>query len=246
MKKILLLRAIIAVLIVSFLGILPAQADVVVSGVWRDLGTYILPANNKDVGASSDRVANGYFTNLNVSGTCTGCGTGGSGGSISSETPVGTINGSNTTFTVSNSPTFETVNGQVLTQNNGYTLSSLTITYSVAPVSGSVLASFYNTSTGGSGVSRSIISTSTSTTMLAVAGTDYVYLVTSTSTTTPVMTLPTSVSNTNQYTVKNVGVGAVLINAASSQTMDGSSTTTLSSQYQSDDFISNNSNWNIK
>lgn len=42
-------------------------------------GTGVIPNSNLDIGASGQRVPNGYFTNLNVS-SCTGCGGGGGGG----------------------------------------------------------------------------------------------------------------------------------------------------------------------
>lgn len=68
---------------------------------------------------------------------------------VDSETPSGSINGSNTTFTLANTPTTGTVrlflNG--LRQNagagNDYTISSSTITMLTAPVSGDVLLADY-------------------------------------------------------------------------------------------------------
>lgn len=89
-------------------------------------------------------------------------------------------------------------------------------------------------------ISRSIISSSGSVTMLAVSATDYVYLVTALHT----MTLPTAVSNTNMYTVKNNHSAAITVNTTSSQTIDGSTSISLLPG-ESRDFISNNSNWSL-
>jgi hypothetical protein len=53
--------------------------------------------------------------------------------SASLETPTGSVNGTNRTFTVLNTPKFITLDGQTLYQNYGYTLSGLTITTDIAP-----------------------------------------------------------------------------------------------------------------
>jgi len=64
---------------------------------------------------------------------------------VTEETPSGTINGSNTTFTLANTPTSGTVklylNGvrQKSGAGNDYTISTNTITMTTAPVSGDVL-----------------------------------------------------------------------------------------------------------
>lgn len=64
---------------------------------------------------------------------------------VFSETPSGTINGSNTTFTISATPTSGTLqlhlNGVRLSAGagNDYTLSTNTITFTTAPVSGDVI-----------------------------------------------------------------------------------------------------------
>jgi hypothetical protein len=68
---------------------------------------------------------------------------------VDSETPSGSINGSNTTFTLANTPIAGTVklflNGQRLNAGagNDYTISSATITMATAPVSGDVLIADY-------------------------------------------------------------------------------------------------------
>lgn len=96
--------------------------------------------------------------------------------------------------------------------------------------------------TGGSGGTvRSINSISSPTTAGATAGTDYVYLVSGTTT----LTLPTAVTNTNLYTIKNVGTGVVTIATTSAQTIDGSTTTVMPVQYTAVDLISDTANWNV-
>lgn len=96
--------------------------------------------------------------------------------------------------------------------------------------------------TGGSGgIGRTVIKISTATAGGATAATDYVYLISGTTT----LTLPTAVGNTNLYTVKNVGTAIVTIATTSSQTIDGSSTITLSVANTNLDIISDNSNWKV-
>ena len=106
-------------------------------------------------------VTPGTYTNATVTFDATGRATSASNGSgggltasnfVYSETPSGTINGSNVTFTLANTPTSGTVrlyeNGQRLTQGAlpaDYTISGNTITFNtgLAPTSGSVLQSDY-------------------------------------------------------------------------------------------------------
>jgi len=98
------------------------------------------------------------------------------------------------------------------------------------------------TSTGGSGITRSVNVISSPTTAGATSSTDYVYLVSGTTT----LTLPTAVGNTNLYTVKNTGVNTVSIATTSSQTIDGSTAPiTLPVANTSLDLISDGSNWSI-
>lgn len=94
---------------------------------------------------------------------------------------------------------------------------------------------------GGSGITRLIQSVAVDTTMGSTAAVDYVYLVSGTTT----ITLPTAVSNSNLYTIKNVGTGVVTVNTTSSQTIDGSLTITMPLQYTSVDIESDTANWNI-
>ena len=53
---------------------------------------------------------------------------------VTVETPTGIINGSNVTFTVSNTPKYVISDGVTYFVNNGYTLSGLTVTMDIAPV----------------------------------------------------------------------------------------------------------------
>ena len=54
-------------------------------------------------------------------------------GSLTFETPTGTVDGSNTTFSVTATPQFVIVDGISYFENNGYTIVGLTITTSVPP-----------------------------------------------------------------------------------------------------------------
>lgn len=58
---------------------------------------------------------------------------GGGGGGVTYRTPSGAVDGSNTSFTAVSSPNFVVADGITYFENNGYTLSGLTITMSVAP-----------------------------------------------------------------------------------------------------------------
>ena len=71
--------------------------------------------------------------------------------------------------------------------------------------------------------------------------TDYIYFASNTIT----ITLPTAISNTNSYVIKNVGTGIITINTTSSQTIDGSLTALINVQYLSLTLISDGANWNI-
>ena len=84
---------------------------------------------------------------------------------------------------------------------------------------------------------RSINSVSTNTAAGFAANTDYIYLVTGTTS----ITLPSATSNTNRYTIKNVGIGVVTIVG----TIDGSTNIALQPTEASVDLISNGTSWNI-
>ena len=91
-----------------------------------------------------------------------------------------------------------------------------------------------------SAINRTIITTSGNTTAGATANTDYVYLVAGNHT----VTMPTAVSNTNCYTIKNGYTANITINTTSSQTIDGTTSIQIAPD-ESVDIISNNTNWRI-
>ena len=84
-----------------------------------------------------------------------GGGGGGTNSFVTTETPSGTINGSNVTFTLANTPVAGTLqiarDGQALYETNDWTLSGATVTMVSAPVTGSVLRASYQITTGTSG-----------------------------------------------------------------------------------------------
>lgn len=99
-----------------------------------------------------------------------------------------------------------------------------------------------STGGGGGGTVRSINSVNTSQTAGSTSGTDYVYLCSGTMT----LTMPdATASNTNLYTIKNVGSGIITINTTSAQTIDGSATIIMPVQYTSVDLISDTANWSV-
>jgi len=72
----------------------------------------------------------------------------GSLGTEAQEEPTGTVNGSNVTFTLANTPVSSSsvklyLNGIFQRQGTDYTISSATITMATAPVSGQVLDANY-------------------------------------------------------------------------------------------------------
>lgn len=90
----------------------------------------------------------------------------GSSATAFAETPSGTINGSNTAFTLANTPSatsgvIVTLDGVVQRNGSGldYTVSGTTITFVAAPATGSEIFAYYNTLTGaGSGTVTSVAS----------------------------------------------------------------------------------------
>lgn len=97
---------------------------------------------------------------------------------------------------------------------------------------------------GGSvtGIIRSVNNIAVTTSAGAVPGTDYVYLAGATLS----LVLPTSIGNSNLYTVKNTGSGTVTVLPTGAETIDGSANLILPIQFTSVDLISNNSgNWDI-
>lgn len=68
---------------------------------------------------------------------------------LANESLIGNQNGSNKVFTVTHTPVFINNAGQVMSDGNGYTLSTLTVTFDNAPpTSPSPLQSFYNATAG--------------------------------------------------------------------------------------------------
>jgi len=91
---------------------------------------------------------------------------------------------------------------------------------------------------GGSGISRTVVTTSGSLTLGAAASTDYTYFVAGAHT----LTMPTAVANTNRYSLKNNHSAAITVDTTSAQTIDGGSTLILQPN-DAVDLMSNNSNW---
>jgi len=91
------------------------------------------------------------------------------------------------------------------------------------------------------GVSRTVSVLSVSSTLAASAGVDYVFF--------PNvginLTLPTAISNTNRYSIKNMSASSILVSAATGQNIDGNTDIVLSTQYAAVDLMSNNSVWGI-
>lgn len=95
--------------------------------------------------------------------------------------------------------------------------------------------------TSGGGTTRSINTLSSSTTTLgSTANTDYYYICNGACT----LTMPTAVGNTNLYVIKNI-IGTDTINTTSSQTIDGSTSISLTTDYLSITLISDGANWII-
>lgn len=66
-----------------------------------------------------------------------------SGGGLTFETPTGAIDGVNVTYTVLHTPKAVILNGEWYFENDGYTLTDLTITMLITPMTGSTLRSAY-------------------------------------------------------------------------------------------------------
>ncbi len=98
-----------------------------------------------------------------------------------------------------------------------------------------------------SGNSRpTITSVSTNTTISNPASTDSWIIYNSTASSQITITLPTAASITGmRYDIKRSGAGSVIVATTSSQTIDGLSSVTISSQYANLTVISDGSNWII-
>ena len=92
----------------------------------------------------------------------------------------------------------------------------------------------------GGGYTKSINNISTNTSAGSAANTEYYYICTASLT----LTLPTAVGNTNEYNIK-VTSGTLTINTTSSQTIDGSTSITMSVANTARTLISDGSNWQI-
>ena len=130
------------------------------------------------------------------------------------------------------------VNGSVTVASGYYKIP-------VTPITGSVQTDgliFYLMfiRNGDKGPSRSISTVTSNTTAGSANDTDYVYIVTGAYT----VTMPSAMSNTNRYSIKNGHSAAITVNTTLSQTIDGSSSISIAAE-DSVDLISDNSNWRI-
>ncbi|HSX15373.1 MAG TPA: hypothetical protein VLF40_01150 [Candidatus Saccharimonadales bacterium] len=92
-----------------------------------------------------------------------------------------------------------------------------------------------------SGISRITGTITVSSLLPAVASTDYVYFCVNTIT----IMLPTAVGNSNLYTLKNTGAGAITVITSLSETIDGVSSATIPMANMSLSFISDGTNWQL-
>ena len=94
----------------------------------------------------------------------------------------------------------------------------------------------------GSMAAKVTISSATSNTL----GSDYNFIYTGTSAATATLPDATTIGG-RMYTIKNASTNssALTVNTTSSQTIDGATSYTLSTQYQTVSVVSNGSNWNI-
>ena len=97
------------------------------------------------------------------------------------------------------------------------------------------------TSSGGAGTSRSISTVAVSSVVSDTAATDHVIIASQ----GVLLTMPTAVSNTNLYTIKNTAASSVMVKADGSETIDGDANIILGSRYTAVDLISDNANWHI-
>lgn len=218
-----------AVKVPSYGGLYNSTAKVL------ELGSYGTPPVNyigieaAPAGTAADIYAGGTDTNIDFAVTPKGTGRLKSGG-----VTVPTISSTDTLTGKTMAAGSNTITGLAVANLGGITGTPSSSNYLRGDGTWATVA-------GGTGITRSISSISAPATAGATASTDYVYFVSGTTT----LTLPTAVSNTNRYTVKNVGVATVTIATTSSQTIDGSSTITLPVSNTSVDLISNNANWRV-
>ena len=144
------------------------------------------------------------------------------------------------------------MNRNILVGNNSSTLgrytdlnvkagSNITLSYSNNDNLKTTDLTIAATSSVAGGTNRSISTVSVSSTLAAVASTDYVVIAGD----GIKLTMPTAVSNTNLYTIKNKAASSVLVAADGAETIDGDANIILATQYVSVDLISDNANWHI-
>jgi hypothetical protein len=110
--------------------------------------TFTLPSSSQTLTGASDP---SVFTNKSISGATNTLTLLPIGANIVQEIPSGTVNGTNTTFILSNTPPANsavvlTMNGLTLVQGSGndYTISGATITMLSAPATGQKLYAVYS------------------------------------------------------------------------------------------------------
>ena len=146
------------------------------------------------------------------------------------EVPTGTVNSANLTFTLANTPAaamgvIVVLDGITQYYTEDYTVSGTTITFVVAPTTGSTIYAYYNTA---SSISQASIITSyravtATTTFLA---SDHTINCTSGTFT---VNLPTAVGRTGQiFVIKNSGAGTITLDGSGAETIDGAATQTIS------------------
>ena len=166
------------------------------------------------------------------------------------EVPSGTVNGSNKSFTLANTPSDDdnvliSVNGQ--TQRNGtdVTISGTAVTFTIAPETGWTLFAHYNktSSVFAPGLNNTVV---TKTGNYTITNNDGTILMNNSSLATS--TLPTAVGVTGQiYTIKKINSASVnvIVDGNGTETIDGSLTAVLTVQYEAISVISDGANWLI-
>ena len=187
-------------------------------------GTFVTTLASSGVGAGS-------YTNANVTVDAKGrvtsitSGSSGSGGTVSTtnEVPTGTVNGSNTIFTLTNSAANNeavvTLNGLKQKETTDYTLSGTTLTFTVAPWTGALVEIYYVNSTSAAGF-QAVTKTANYTLLV----TDYLVIGDTTSSSFT-FTLPTVTGNSGrQFAIKKSAYANVLTVAPTDGLIDGFTT----------------------
>lgn len=168
-----------------------------------------------------------------------------------SEVPTGTVNGSNVTFTLTGVPAdsddlIVSVNGQVQRNGTDFTLSGNTITYTTAPETGWTHFAHYQSFPSGLqfGLLTSVVNETSNYTVTNNNGT----ILVDASSGNVTVTLPSAVGLSGKiFVIKKTDSSGfqVIVDGDGSETIDGATTATITSQYESITIISNNSNWFI-